>query len=259
MHVPTVFESGVHPLDVNKENPTKLFVDSDFAGTGGRSTAGFVVFMNGGPVIWSSKLMKVAATSSSEAEIIAAVESVKTAVHFRALLEELGLCKVKHIDVYEDNLSCRMSAESLRCHKKARHYQAKLRYLQDVVQAGMIKFHQTKTTDMIADLFTKLLMSSDHHRLADTMLSDLPDRIVQLSEEARVTPRQVTLVDDVTSSNDCIIDLEGFEENEDVFDTRVIGCQAIVQLQQTMSLAPRSKYEMDRWASLMRRRHKNLT
>ena len=46
--------------------------------------------------------MKVAATSSSEAEIIAAVESVKTAVHFRALLEELGLCKVKHIDVYED-------------------------------------------------------------------------------------------------------------------------------------------------------------
>ena len=160
----TVFESGVHPLDVNKENPTKLFVDSDFAGTGGRSTAGFVVFMNGGPVIWVSKLMKVAATSSSEAEIIAAAESVKTAVHFRALLEELGLCKVKYIDVYEDNLPCRMSAESLRCHKKARHYQAKLRYLQDVLQAGMIKFHQTKTADMIADLFTKplcLLLSPD--------------------------------------------------------------------------------------------------
>ena len=259
MHVPTVFENGVHPLDVNKENPTKLFVDSDFAGTGGRSTAGFVVFMNGGPVIWSSKLMKVAATSSSEAEIIAAVESVKTAVHFRALLEELGLCKVKHIDVYEDNLSCRMSAESLRCHKKARHYQAKLRYLQDVVQAGMIKFHQTKTTDMIADLFTKPLMSPDHHRLANTMLSELPEKIVQLSEEARVTPRPVTLVDDATSSNDCIIDLEGFEEKEDVSDTRSIGCQAIVQLQQKMSLAPRSKYEMDKWVSLMRRRRTNLT
>ena len=259
MHVPTVFESGVHPLDVNKENPTKLFVDSDFAGTGGRSTAGFVVFMNGGPVIWSSKLMKVAATSSSEAEIIAAVESVKTAVHFRALLEELGLCKVKHIDVYEDNLSCRMSAESLRCHKKARHYQAKLRYLQDVVQAGMIKFHQTKTTDMIADLFTKPLMSADHHRLANTMLSDLPDRIVQLSEEARVTPRQVTLVDDAISSNDCIIDLEGFEEEEDVSVTRSVGCQAIVRLQSKMSLGPRSKYKLDRWVALMRRRSKNLT
>ena len=70
MHVPTVFESDVHPLDVNKGDPAKLCVDSDFAGTGGRSTAGYVVFMNGEPVIWSLKLMKVAATSSSEAEII---------------------------------------------------------------------------------------------------------------------------------------------------------------------------------------------
>ena len=62
MHVPKVFESGVHPLDENKKNPTKLFVDSDFAGNDGRSTAGHVVFLNGRPVIWSSKLMKVAAT-----------------------------------------------------------------------------------------------------------------------------------------------------------------------------------------------------
>ena len=153
-----------------------------------------------------------------------------------------------------------MSAESLRCHKKARHYQAKLRYLQDVVQAGMIKFHQTKTTDMIADLFTKPLMSSDQHRLANTMLSELPERIVQLSEEARLTPRLVTLVDDATSSNDCIIDLEGFEEKEDTSATRLIGCPAIVRLQPKISLAPRSKYEMDRWTSWMkRRRFTNLT
>ena len=162
---------------------------------------------------------------------------------------------MKYIDVYEDNLSCRMSAESLRCHKKARHYQAKLRYLQDVVQAGMIKFHQTKTTDMIADLFTKPLMSPVHNRLANTMLSDLPDRIVQLSEEARVTPRQVTLV----SSNDCIIDLEGFEEEEDVSTTRLVGCQAMVQLHQKTSMTPRAKYEIDRWASLMRTRRTNMT
>ena len=54
-------------------------------------------------MIWSSKLMKVTAVSSPEVEIIAAVESVKTGVHFRALLEELGLCEAKHIDVSEDN------------------------------------------------------------------------------------------------------------------------------------------------------------
>ena len=86
VHVPMIYENGVHPLDVDKEQPTKVYVESDFAGTDGRSTAGYVVFLNGGPVIWSSKLMKIAATSSSEAEIIAAVESLKTGIHFQNLL-----------------------------------------------------------------------------------------------------------------------------------------------------------------------------
>ena len=122
-----------------------------------------------------------------------------------------------------------------------------------MVQAGMIKFHQTKTTEIIADLFTKPLMSPVHNRLANTMLSDLPARIVQLSEETRVNPRQVTLVDDVTLSDDCIIELEGFEDEESLSPTRLVGCQAVVQIQQKTSTTPRAKYCIDRWAVLMRK------
>ena len=119
-----MYESGAHPLDVDKENPAQVYVDSDFAGADGRSTAGHVVFLNGGPVIWSSKLMKVAATSSAEPEVIAAVESVKTASHFRCLLVELGMITSDFVDVHEDNRACKMSAESFTCHKRARHYQS---------------------------------------------------------------------------------------------------------------------------------------
>ena len=43
------------------------------------------------------------------------------------------------------------------------------------------------------------------------MLSDLPERVVRLSEEALVTPKKVTLVDEEMSRDECIIDLEGFE------------------------------------------------
>lgn len=35
--VPELYESGVHPFDVDKTNPTKIFVDSDFTGADGRS------------------------------------------------------------------------------------------------------------------------------------------------------------------------------------------------------------------------------
>ena len=51
LNVHKMYESGVHPLDVNKTNPTKIYVDSNFAGADGRSTAGHIVFPNGGPVI----------------------------------------------------------------------------------------------------------------------------------------------------------------------------------------------------------------
>ena len=109
--------------------------------------------------------MKVAATSSAEAEVIAAVESVKTATHFRCLLIELGMTDSEFIDVHEDNRACKMSAESLKCHKRTRHYQIKLRYLQDCHQNGSIKFHQTSTDDMIVNIFTKalvLVLIKDH-------------------------------------------------------------------------------------------------
>ena len=75
------------------------------------------------------------------------------------------VCDVKHMDIYEDNVTCRLSAEGPRCLKKPWHCTAKLRLLYDGGQAGMIKFHQTKTTDMVANLFTKPLLSPDHHRL----------------------------------------------------------------------------------------------
>ena len=211
LNVPQVYESGVHPLDVNKDNPTKVFVDSDFAGADGRSTAGHVVFLNGGPVIWSSKLMKVAATSSAEAEVIAAVESVKTASHFRCLLVELGMITSEFVDVHEDNRACKMSAESLKCHKRARHYQSKLRYLQDCHQNGSIKFHQTSTNDMIADIFTKALPKPAHDKHASTLLSDLPQAIVDmtLSSDSQVAPEDRTV-----EKEDCKPAFEGVPEFE---------------------------------------------
>ena len=64
VHVPMIYDNGVHAFILNKEQSSKLYVDSDCTDTDGRSTAINVVFMNGGPVIWRSKLMKVAATSS---------------------------------------------------------------------------------------------------------------------------------------------------------------------------------------------------
>ena len=106
------------------------------------------------------------------------------------MLAKLGLCSEKHIDVYEDNQSCKMSAESLKQHKKARYYQAKLRFLQDTYQAGIVRFHQTGTEDEIADIFTKELPAEAHWKHTNTLLRELPGHVIFSSEAAESSPNE---------------------------------------------------------------------
>ena len=86
-----------------------------------------------------------------------------------------------------------MSAESLKQHKKTRHYQAKLRFLQDTYQAGIVRFHQTGTEDEIADIFTKGLPNDPHWKHTETMLKKLPEHVIASSEAAElILERYVT-------------------------------------------------------------------
>jgi len=52
----------------------KGYVDADWAGDidGRRSTTGFIFMLNGGPISWASKRQSTVATSTAEAEYVAA-------------------------------------------------------------------------------------------------------------------------------------------------------------------------------------------
>ena len=86
------------------------------------STSGYVVMLNGGPVIWSSKLQKVTAQSTAESECIAATECVNEVVHIRLLLSELGYADrvAEPTVIYEDNSSCVAYAHNLKNRKSAK-------------------------------------------------------------------------------------------------------------------------------------------
>jgi hypothetical protein len=68
-------------------NSPDLYIDADYAGDTEtrRSTSGFLIMMNGRPVVWSSRLQKLRARSSAESEIYAVTESLKEAVSLRLL------------------------------------------------------------------------------------------------------------------------------------------------------------------------------
>ena len=115
--------------------------------------------LNGGPVSWSSVLGKTVATSTCEAEINAAVASAKDAVHLQHMLQELKVLRSdRPLQIGEDNAACIAQANAGIKHvRNAKHYEVKLRFLQQLVVDQKIKFEYCPTELQLADFFTKPL------------------------------------------------------------------------------------------------------
>ena len=125
---PLVYEAGRAPDDA----PLPIaYSDADYAMNKPtrRSTSGGVIFLNGGPITWSSKLQKITALSTAEAEIIAATDITKEIVHLRLLLSELNVRDNSPIAIHEDNQACILMGNGMKSSRAAKHYEIRLHYL----------------------------------------------------------------------------------------------------------------------------------
>jgi len=68
--------------------PLRGLVDLEWAGNvdSRRSTTGFVFTLNGGPIAWASRRQSTVATSTAEAEYVAAAMATNKALWLRKLL-----------------------------------------------------------------------------------------------------------------------------------------------------------------------------
>ena len=177
-----MYESVMPPLKEeaykrSRTEPMRIYADADFAGdVSRRSTSGNVTFLYGGPIQWSSRLQKLYALSTTEAEIYSAVEAYKDAAHLKLQLHELGVRENKPLPVHEDNAACRIMTETqLKFFSKARHYTTRLGALGDAVANGTMKWVATDTKEMIADAFTKPLTTSIFEKFRNTLVHDVKE------------------------------------------------------------------------------------
>lgn len=171
-NTPMVFERGIHPLSTSS-NMLSVFADSDYAmDSTRRSTMGCVIMLNGGPISWSSILGKTVATSTCEAEVNAAVHAAKESLHIKRLLFDLGLTpEFSPIQIAEDNSACIAQATAgLRSIRNAKHYQVRLRFLQQLVVDRDVEFIYTPTEHQLADFFTKALEVDTFQRFRDIIM-----------------------------------------------------------------------------------------
>uniref|UniRef100_A0A2N9HLU0 Uncharacterized protein n=1 Tax=Fagus sylvatica TaxID=28930 RepID=A0A2N9HLU0_FAGSY len=108
------------------------YVDSDYAGDldKSKSTSGYVFTLAGGAVSWVSKLQSIVATSTTEAEYVAATQASKEAIWLQMLLEELGH-KQEKIALFCDSQSALHLAKNPAFHSKTKHIRVQYHFVRE--------------------------------------------------------------------------------------------------------------------------------
>ena len=117
-----------------------------------KSQTGYVFVLNGGAVDQKSTKQSIYATSSTEAEYIAAYDASKEAVWIRKFISGLGIVPTieESINMYCDNTGAITIANESGITKGARHYRAKVHYLRETIEMGDVKISKVYTDDNLA-------------------------------------------------------------------------------------------------------------
>ena len=166
--------SEVNIIKPTQGNVPQFFADSDYAADETRrSTMGIVTMLNGGPISWTSTLGKTVALSTCEAEVMAACSAARDALHISRMLQDLQLVPLNYtLQIAEDNSACISQAHAgIRHIRNAKHYEVKLRFLQDLVVQKQIEFVYCPTDEQLADFFTKPLEEEKFTFFRDRIMS----------------------------------------------------------------------------------------
>jgi len=140
------------------DKPLQGYVDAEAAGDvdARRSTTGFIFTLNGGPVSWRSKRQSTVATSTAEAEYVAAAMATKEALWLRQLLSALGV-DGGAVPLGEDNQACLALVNNPEATGRTKHVDVAYHMVRDYVARGEVTLYFLPSAEMPADGLTKAL------------------------------------------------------------------------------------------------------
>lgn len=158
----------------NSERGIECYVDASFApgwkpddadnATNLLSRSGYVIMYAGCPVHWSSKMQTEIALSTAEAEYIALSQAMRDVIPFMRLATEINVIFPANVmkpkmycKVFEDNEACISMANSPKFTPRTKHIALKYHHFRHWVDNNLIEVVHVRTTEQIADIFTKPL------------------------------------------------------------------------------------------------------
>jgi hypothetical protein len=131
-----------------------------------KSISGNTVMIGKAPISWRTCKQKCVALSTMEAELIALSLTVTEVLFWRNLLQEIGIDQPNPTTIFADNQSSIAYAKNRGSLGRAKHISLRAHFVKDELSKGKIQITYVKTSDNVADIFTKALprLPFERHR-----------------------------------------------------------------------------------------------
>jgi hypothetical protein len=153
--------------DTNKRFTVVAYTDASFAvGDTKQSVSGFVILINGVPILWGSLKQTIVVDSTCSAEYVAASVCCKQILQSENMVQFLDFTCPRPYKLYTDSQACLKIATTASKMGMVRHLEIRYHLVRCIVLMGDIKLMYCITEEMLADLFTKIVATAQDRRLA---------------------------------------------------------------------------------------------
>lgn len=149
-----------------------------------RGSSGYVLVLNGGPIAWGSRKQTCTATSTTEAEYVAAHLCSQEVIWMCRLLADLCCPQAHPTVLYSDNQAAIRLVRNPEFHRRTKHIDVKFHKLREAEANGELQITYINTADQIADVLTKALPRDKFQRMKG--LLGLTDTAIDSPSSSRV-------------------------------------------------------------------------